>query len=140
MTDPYLPRHPSLDLFTRLSNVQMELWKRRDRATNMAEHQDACVEIDDFIQTTSEICDIAISAAGINHNTETPTTDGEHLNKILTLTTLDYYLSQIGAVLSSIDISARIDGLYQGVEGLVGRSQHLRHLISSSLQELRGGA
>ncbi|KAL8980592.1 MAG: hypothetical protein Q9205_004371 [Flavoplaca limonia] len=209
MNDPYLSRHPSLDLFTRLSNVQMELWKRRDRATNMAEHQDACVEIDDFIQTTSEICDIAISAAGINHNTETPTTsahemqgfyfqlmmavsaaldilssveaptshtkhrtpesqpptrantpissstlvrtrsslftlaslrDGEHLNKILTLTTLDYYLSQIGAVLSSIDISARIDGLYQGVEGVVGRSQHLRHLISSSLQELRGGA
>ncbi|KAI4276345.1 MAG: hypothetical protein LQ337_002561 [Flavoplaca oasis] len=209
MTGLYPPRHPSLDLFTRLSNVQMELWKRRDRLTKMPEHQDACVEIDDFIQTTSEICDIATSATGMNHSTETPTTsanemqgfyfqlmmavsaaldilssveaptshskhgtpesqrptrantpissptlvrarsslftlaslrNGEHLNKILTLTTLDYYLGQIGAVLANVDISTRIDGLHQGVEGVVGRSQYFRHLISSSLQELRGGA
>lgn len=206
----YPPRHPSLDLFTRLSVVQMELWKRKNRAKKIPGHQEASsrADIDDFIQTTSDICDIATTAVGRDHSTDTSVTsshdmqafyfqlmmsvsaaldilsclatpvssgehgtpdsqgqskdntptpspnlvriqssffallslrDSDHLNKILTLTTLDYYLSRIGAVLSNIDQATRIDGLHQGVEDVIGRSQHFRHLISSSLQELRGG-
>ncbi|KAL8638720.1 MAG: hypothetical protein Q9226_008966 [Calogaya cf. arnoldii] len=201
------PRHPSLDLFTRLSNVQMDLWKRRDRTKKIPEHQEAfrSAGIDDFIQTASDICDIGGTVATMNHDTaipeisshdmrgfyfqlmmsgsaaldilsylESPETesgaselqwrgksmpticrglvrmrssffalssirDSEHLNMILTLTAVDHYLSQISTVLSSIYMATKIDGLRQGVEEVVGRSQHFRQLVSRSLQELRGG-
>ncbi|KAL8995316.1 MAG: hypothetical protein Q9169_004920 [Polycauliona sp. 2 TL-2023] len=203
-------RHPSLDIFTRLSNVQIELWKRKERAKKISEQQEppSSAEFDDFIQTTSDLCGIAKTAAALNHSMATPETtsydmecfyfqlmmsvsaaldilshletptpldtpngseskrhtrhntpssnvnlvrkqssffalssldDSEHLNKILTLTTLDHYLSQIMAVLSSIDMTTRIGGLHQGIEDVVGRSQHVRQLILSSLHELRAG-
>ncbi|KAI4101560.1 MAG: hypothetical protein L6R37_004886 [Teloschistes peruensis] len=203
-------RHPSLDLFTRLSNIQMELWKRKDRAKKASEQQEPSSkgEFDGIIQTMSDICGIAKTAAALNHDMATPETsscniegfcfqlmmsvsaaldilsyleapaaegipctsksqgrvrddapsstlnlvrtqssffvlsslgDSEHLNNILTLTSLDYYLSQIVAVLSSNDMTTKIDSLHQGVEDVVGRSQRVRQLISSSLHGLRAG-
>ncbi|KAL8942170.1 MAG: hypothetical protein Q9216_001817 [Gyalolechia sp. 2 TL-2023] len=204
-------RHPSMDIFTRLSSIQMGLWKRKDQGQKtLPKHNvSSNAEIDDFIQTASDICTIAeaASAAGgwshdlcstgtssssSSHDLEvfyfqlmmsvsaaldilsdlqntpsasespeqsknmTPNScpnlvqmrsslfvlsslkDSERLNILLTLTTLDFYLGQLAAVLSKIDMLPKIDGLRQGVDEVVRRSQQFRQLISSSLQELQG--
>ncbi|KAI4170956.1 MAG: hypothetical protein LQ343_004614 [Gyalolechia ehrenbergii] len=201
-----IPQPPPQDIFSRLSSIQMGLWKRKDHGQKtLQKHHNmpSNAKIYDFIQTASDICSIAEAAAGWSHdlsssatsshdletfyfqlmmsvssvldilsNLENPSLagfeshehsknmtqsscpnlvqmrssffvlpslkDSERLNMLLTLTTLDFYLGQMSAVLSKIDTVAKIDGLRQGVDEVVGRSQQFRRLISSSLRELQG--
>ncbi|KAL8717590.1 MAG: hypothetical protein Q9225_005179 [Loekoesia sp. 1 TL-2023] len=205
---PSMPRHSSQDLFARLSSIQMRLWKRRDQSkTNMTDDQGASAELetDGFIQTASDICGVAETAAawsrdstslgmsshdlesfyfqlmmsvsaaldmlthlenllsmpasGANesrqrdqHQTQSSCPslvpkqssyfdlaslkDSERLNIRLTLTTVDFYLGQMAAVLSRIDMVSKNDGLRQAAEEVVKRSQQYRQLISSELEEL----
>lgn len=217
-----LSRNPSQDIFTRLSSIQMGLWKRKDHhgqnhTHTSQDYPDATSSngrIDDFIQTASDICSIA-EAGWNHHNASSSSTNGtsshedcevfyfqlmmsvsaaldilsniegqqqqssssasgseiqeqhqqqnnshhhpnfiqmrssffilsslqgnEHLNMLLTLTTLDFYLGQMATVLSKVDMVPKIDGLRQGVDDVVRRIQQFRHFISNSLGELRGG-
>ena len=201
--------YPSFNLFSRLSNIQMKLWNRKDQMRQPPQGQQSIsseTEIDNFIQTASDICAIAETAASwsqdassstvsshdleifycqlmmsvsaaldvLNHiviSCNSPKVDVEkaqqssymmkdscsnlehqqsslfvfpslkdngRLNNLLTLTTVDFYLNEMAAVLFTMDIVSRVDGLQQGVEEVIKRSQHFRHIISSSLGQLRG--
>ena len=104
---PNMPQNSSQDLFARLSSIQMRLWNRRDQSkTSSTGNQDTFTEteIDDFIQTASDICTIAERAVAWSQDSSSLGMSSHDLES--------FYFQLMMSVSAALDILTRLETLF----------------------------